>query len=187
MPPEREDWAAVLDRLLEGDEIACLKLSRLITGFLAGWRAYDFRDEWEDLVQDVLMAVIQGAQQKRIRERAAVVGYIKMIARNKYADRLKQHLGRKEDQTLEWEEAIEKNPPGLLAHPAREEIVVGIRQSLEKLPEKKRQVVFGVYGERKTYEQVAQETGIPLGSVKRYLRDGLAELRVQYDVVSEPQ
>jgi RNA polymerase sigma-70 factor (ECF subfamily) len=50
---------------------------------------------------------------------------------------------------------------------------------MQKLPERSRDIVFGVYGQGKTYEQVAQESGTPLGSLKRYLRDGLAELRKQ--------
>jgi DNA-directed RNA polymerase specialized sigma24 family protein len=30
-----------------------------------------------------------------------------------------------------------------------------------------------------TYEEAAQATGIPLGTFKRYLRDALAQLRVE--------
>jgi RNA polymerase sigma-70 factor (ECF subfamily) len=177
----REDWAAVVDRLLEGDELACLKLSRLVTGFLASWRAYDFRDDWQDLVQEVLIAVVLGAREGRIRDRSAVAGYVRTIARHKFADRLKQHLGRSEDETLEWEQALEAGE--LPGQPARDDLVVGLRLSLEKLPERTRAVVYGVYGEGKTYEQVAQGTGTPLGTVKRYLRDGLAELRREYQAL----
>jgi RNA polymerase sigma factor (sigma-70 family) len=176
----REDWAAIVDRLLAGDEVACLKLSRLVTGFLAGWRAYDFRDDWEDLVQEVLIAVIVGAREGRTRDRRAVVGYVRAIAHNKYADRLKKHLRQREDQTLEWEEASERWEAKLPSRPARDELVVGMRRSLEKLPEAKARVVYAVYGEDKTYEQVALETRIPLGTVKRYLRDGLKALRREY-------
>jgi hypothetical protein len=32
--PQREDWAAGIARLLEGDPLACLQISRLVTGFL---------------------------------------------------------------------------------------------------------------------------------------------------------
>ncbi len=39
---------------------------------------------------------------------------------------------------------------------------------------------YGVYGEGRTYEQVAQDTGIPLGSLKRYLGEGLRQLRAQF-------
>jgi RNA polymerase sigma-70 factor (ECF subfamily) len=51
---------------------------------------------------------------------------------------------------------------------------------MEKLPERKREIVLGVYGEGKTYEQVAQETGTPLGTLKGYLRASLAELRAHF-------
>jgi RNA polymerase sigma-70 factor (ECF subfamily) len=181
----REDWAAVVDRLLEGDELACLKLSRLVTGFLASWRAYDFRDDWQDLVQEVLIAVITGAREGRIRDPRAVVGYVRTIAHHKFLDRLKKHLGHREDQTLEWEQATERGEE-LPSEDARDDLVVGIRLSLEKLPERKRQIVYGVYGEGKTYEQVAEETGTPLGTVKRYLREGLAELRREYGALLDP-
>jgi RNA polymerase sigma-70 factor (ECF subfamily) len=176
----RDDWAEIVDRLLEGDELACLKLSRLVTGFLSHWRAYDFRDEWDDLVQEVLIAVVQGAREGRIRDRRAVVGYVRTIAHRKFVDRLKRHLGQREDATLEWGELVERGDSELPSDPAREDLVTGMRLSLEKLPEAKAQVVYAVYGEGKTYDQVAEETGIPLGTVKRYLREGLAALRGQY-------
>lgn len=185
MASPREDWAAIVDRLLEGDALACLKLSRLITGFLAHWRAYDFRDEWDDLVQEVLVAVIVGAREGRIRDRRAVVGYVRTIAHRKFVDRLKQHLGQREDQTLEWDEACERGDAGLPSEPARDDLVAGMRLSLEKLPEAKARVVYAVYGEGKTYEQVAEETQIPLGTVKRFLREGLEALRRQYQALQD--
>lgn len=52
----RVDWAAVLERLLAGDRLALLQLSRLVNGFLARWNADDFRDEWDDVIQEVVLA-----------------------------------------------------------------------------------------------------------------------------------
>lgn len=181
MSSAREDWAAVLDRLLAGDEVAYLKLSRLVTGFLAGWRAYDFRDEWDDLVQEVLLAVVRGARQGRIRAREATLMYVRRVTHNKYADRLDRHLGRGEGKTLAWEEEGEGAQTELPHQPAHDDEIVGVRLSLEKLPENQRKVVFAVYGQKRTYAQVAADTGIPLGSVKRYLREGLAALKAQYE------
>lgn len=181
----REDWATLVDRLLEGDEVACLKLSRLITGFLASWRAYDFRDDWQDLVQEVLMAVIVAAREGRIRDRRTVVGYVRTIAHRRFVDRLRRHLRHREDQTLEWADATERGDVDLPSQAAQDDLVVGVRLSLEKLPEPKRQVVYGVYGEGKTYAQVARETRIPLGTVKRYLKEALAVLRREYEAERE--
>jgi RNA polymerase sigma-70 factor (ECF subfamily) len=173
---QAHDWAEIVGRLLEGDELAFLQVGRLVRRFLAGWRAEDFRDEWPDLVQEVILAVIKGVRGEELRTPQAMVGYIRTIARNKLMDRLRQHVGREQRGELPWSEAIEKaalgsGDPG----PGAEELL-DLRRALERLSEKKRKVVLGVYGEGKTYQVVADETGIPLGSLKRYLREALEEL-----------
>ena len=50
------DWGATLEALLEGDALALARLTRLINGFLGRWNAYDFRSDWDDLVQEVVVA-----------------------------------------------------------------------------------------------------------------------------------
>ncbi len=175
-----EDWAVVIDRLLEGDHLACLQISRLVTGFLAGWRAYDFRDDWPDLVQEVLVVVITAAREGKIRRREASLGFIRTVARYKFVDRLRRHLRRSEDQCLPWGGLIQPEGPEAQSGGPREESF-DLRRALEKLPEQKRKIVLAVYAEAKTYEQVAQETGIPLGTLKRHLRDALAALRAHLE------
>jgi RNA polymerase sigma-70 factor (ECF subfamily) len=170
----------VIDRLLEGDQLACLQISRLVTGFLARWRAYDFRDEWPDLVQEVLLVVITVAREGKIRNRAASLGYIRTVAHHKFVDRLRRHLRRSEDQSLPWGDVMQAE--GLEARSGGSpEESFDLRLALEKLPEQKRKIVLGVYGEGKTVARVAQDTGTPLGTAKRHLRIGLAELRAHLD------
>jgi RNA polymerase sigma-70 factor (ECF subfamily) len=174
-----EDWAAVIDRLLEGDRIACLKVSRLVTGYLARWRAYDLYDEWPDLVQEVLLVVITTARDGKIRKREASLGFIRTVAHHKFVDRLRRQLGRPEDQSLPWGDVIGvegfEAPSG-----GSPEETLDLRRALEELTVPKRKIVLGVYGEGKTYEQVAQETGTPLGTLKRHLGTSLAELRAHF-------
>ncbi len=173
-----EDWAVVIDRLLEGDQLACLQISRLVTGFLAGWRAYDFRNEWPDLVQEVRLVVITVAREGKIRNRETSLGYIRTVARHKFVDRLRRHLRFSEDQSLPWGDLIQAE--GLEARSGGSpEESLDLRQALEKLPEQNRKIVLGVYGEGKTVAKVAEETGTPLGTAKRHLRVSLAELRAQ--------
>lgn len=180
MQRKPEDWEHVLEQLLANDPAACLKLSRLVTGLLAGWRAYDFRDDWSDLVQEVLLAVVDGARKGRIRSGEATYSYIRSIARNKFADRLGRRVRRKENETLEWSEEIERVERSAPATAARADRVAEVRAALEHLPVETREIVFGVYGAGRTYEQVAADTGVPLGTVKRRLREGMTELRRLY-------
>lgn len=176
MRQRTEDWATVIDRLVEGDQLACLQISRLVTGFLVGWRAYDFRDDWPDLVQEVLLVVITVAREGRIRNPAASLGYIRTVAHHKFIDRLRRHLRCAEDQSLPWGDVIEGEGFGAQSGRSPEESL-DLRRAVDKLSEPSRKIVLGVYNEGKTVAKVAQETGTPLGTTKRHLRVALAELR----------
>jgi RNA polymerase sigma-70 factor (ECF subfamily) len=171
-----EDWAGVGERLLAGDRVALLRVTRLIVSLLVRWRAYDFRDEWPDLVQDVLLAVVAGVRKGSVRNPDALVGYVATVARYRLVDRLRALGPRRRAGDLAWPEATEAAPERDPLHPPVED-VVEVRLLLEKLPEKQRTAVVGVYMEGGTYEAVARAMGIPLGTMKGYLREGLAALR----------
>ena len=83
----------MLQRVVEGDRLALLQVGRLVNGFLVRWNAYAFRDEWEDLVQEVVCAAALALRDGRLRERQAVVGFLMSTARFKYVDRLRIQLG----------------------------------------------------------------------------------------------
>jgi RNA polymerase sigma factor (sigma-70 family) len=176
VPLEPENWARVGDRLLAGDRTAFLKVSRLIGSFLVRWRAHDFRGEWPDLVQEVLLAAVDGLRKGKVHDPEALVGYVAAIARHKLADRLRALRPREAADTRSPGTSV---PDGDPSCPPLER-VVEVRLLLSKLPEPHRTLIVGVYGEGRTYEAVARETGIPLGTVKRYLRDGLAALRREF-------
>jgi RNA polymerase sigma-70 factor (ECF subfamily) len=184
MTPREQDWAAVVERLLTGDRLALAQLARLVNSFLARWNAYDFRDEWDDLIQEVLLAVALAWREGRIRERDALVGFVKSTARFKFIDRLRSHLRLAEDETLPWQMLIES-----AQEPAAEALAPDLRrdlrEALARLPEKERRAVTAVHVEGRSYEEAVATTGIPLGSLKRHLRDGLARLRDQLGPLRE--
>jgi RNA polymerase sigma-70 factor (ECF subfamily) len=168
-----DDWAEILDHLLAGDRIAFMKINRLITGCLTQLRAYDHRDEWDDLRQEVLIAVIESARAGRLRDAQRFVAYVRIITRNKFFDRLSAAFRRKEAKTVEWDEEIaaqvERVTDGRLGE---------VWSAVGKLSGPEQLVLQGIYRDGKTYQQVADDTGIPLGTVKRRLRDGLEKLRI---------
>lgn len=53
----------------------------------------------------------------------------------------------------------------------------GMREHVRRLPERQRTAIEAVYLSGYTQEEAAASTGIPLGSLKRHLREGLASLR----------
>ena len=52
-PPE--DWIAVLAALEKGDPVAVAKVTAVIIGWLSRYGAYDQRDSWADIIQEVLI------------------------------------------------------------------------------------------------------------------------------------
>ncbi len=181
MPDARNtstDWGATLEALIEGDALALARLTRLINEFLASWNAYDFRSDWDDMIQEVLIAATTALQEGRIRDRRAVAGYLRTTARYKFIDRLKSQTRHREKTSIPWEEVIESETLQLSEDGADGELSRDLVQAIERLPEKQRLAVIEVHLQRKTYERAAQDTKIPLGSLKRFLRDGLAALRV---------
>ncbi len=176
--PVEKDWIGVVDRLLAGDRLALLELNRLISGFLTQLRAYDFRDEWDDLRQEVLLAVVANARAGRLRERQAFLGYVRIITRNKFFDRLKAALRRHEKETLPWDDATARALAEQVLSPDGR--VVELWAAVRALPDEERRVVEEVYGKGRTYEETCRETGLPLGTMKRRLRDGLATLRRRF-------
>jgi RNA polymerase sigma factor (sigma-70 family) len=146
-----------------------------VNGFLVRWNAYAFRDEWEDLVQEVISAAALALRDGRLRERQAVVGYLMRTARFKYVDRLRVQLGARRSERLPWEDVAGRELP--LEERLGAEALEDLRRALARVPDKRRLAVIAVCVEGRTYQEGAQATGIPLGSFKRYLRDGLAQLR----------
>ena len=171
-----EDWNEIVGRLLVGDRLAFLKVNRLVTGCLTQLRAYDFQDEWDDLRQEVVLAVIASARADRLRDPEAFVGYVRIITRNKFMDRLKERLQHREKESLPWDDAT---AGGIDGSPA-EDVQVNratLRAALAELSGDERRVIEGVYAQGRTYEEVSAETGIPLGTMKRRLREALQLLR----------
>lgn len=176
-PKSETDWGALVEALSEGDQLALIELSRLIASFLRRWSAYDFVDEWDDVIQEVLVATSSALREGKIRDRAAIVGYIKSTTRFKFSDRLKRHLRWDERSRLPWEDVVGTidEAPGE-GEPDRFE-QVALAQALDQLEPVRRRAVTAVYAAGMSYQEAADDVGIPLGTLKQYLREGLASLR----------
>jgi len=176
MPASPEDWVAVLDRLLRGDRLAFLEVNRLVTGYLQQLRAWDFRDEWDDLRQEVLLSIVASARVGRLRDAQAFLAYTRSITRNKFVDRLKRRLRCKEKEALPWDEEAAR----ALEAGSDESGSAELRAAVQSLPPDQQRVLDGIYTQGKTYQEVSDDTGIPLGTMKRRLRDAILALRRRF-------
>lgn len=176
MPVSGPDWTGLLERVVDGDGLAFVQASRLVNSFLVRWDAYAFREEWDDLVQEVIAAGVLALREGRLRDPQAAVAFLQTTARFKFVDRLRIQLRADSTERLLWEELVVSRERPLeeqLSAAAREDL----RRALSHIPDKKREAVTAVYVGGMTYEEAARATGLPLGTLKRYLRDGLAQLR----------
>ena len=170
-----EDWEAVLTAVQAGDRVALVKLTNLVTGFLARYRAFEVRESWDDLIQEVLVALVRSAQRGALRDGRAFVSYVGSITRNKLADhrdRMRRPGGPDLEGDPETAHALAE-----LGEGRHTDVYVELQRGLDRLSEKLRQVVGAVYMRGLSYEEAARELGIPLGTLKRLQVRALRELR----------
>ena len=175
-----EDWNAVMEDLLHGpaeekQRLAWLKLNRLISGFLLRLRAWDKREEWEDLRQIVLEKLVKSFVKGQLHEAKAFVAFAQTITRNEFSDFLKKRPLTQNVDDVPGEELPAHIPFPEISTEAR----MSVRTAVQNLPEQQRKAVHAIYIEDLTYDEAARVTAIPLGSFKRYLRQGLTQLREQ--------
>jgi RNA polymerase sigma-70 factor (ECF subfamily) len=136
-------------------------------------------DQAEEVVQDVFAQVWRDASRYE-RARASVAGWIVMLTRTRAIDRLRAQKARP-DQTAGVEPAFvapltspERSPEALTI--SAEDVQL-VRGALSQLPENQRSLVELAYYEGLTHSEIAERTGVPLGTVKTRLRTAMATLR----------
>ena len=129
-------------------------------------------DVAEEVAQDV-MATIWRKAALFDPAKASVSTWIFTIARNRRIDLIRR-ARRPEPEDLPW---------GPEAEPEQEEVLVlqeeteRLGAALRTLPEKQRRLVERAYFADLSHSQIAEETGLPLGTIKSRIRLALDRLR----------
>lgn len=130
----------------------------------------------EECVQEV-MATVWNKSAQFDASRASVSTWIYTIARNKKIDVLRKQK-RPEPEDLPW---------GPEAEPEQTE-VIGLQQESEQLgeaiaalPAKQRELIEKAYFGDLTHAEIAEQTGLPLGTIKSRIRLALERLRHAMD------
>lgn len=126
----------------------------------------------EECAQDVMVTVWKKAAQFD-PSRASVATWIFTIARNRRIDMLRRDR-RPEPEELTW--GPEEEPDQLDVLSMQQE-AGQLAFALSRLPEKQRSMIEKAYFGELTHSEIAEETGLPLGTIKSRIRLALERLR----------
>jgi RNA polymerase sigma-70 factor (ECF subfamily) len=175
-PPSTQ--ATILQRIASDDRGAvqlCIDAYGPLVGSLARRMGFS-GGELDDAVQDVFVALWRSAQ----RFDPALAGeraFVAMIARRRLID-LRRRLGRRAEgaATEVAEELSSGERPAVEALAVRDEGARARAALGELRPEQRRVIELSVM-EGLSHQEIADSTGMPLGTVKTHARRGLQRVR----------
>jgi RNA polymerase sigma-70 factor (ECF subfamily) len=173
---QRDEIEALIAQVALGDQKAFSRLYDATSGKLLAvcLRVLNERAAAEDAMQEVYVKVWNKADQYAVTGHSPMTWLI-TIARNTAIDRLR---ARKIDRDIaEYHERLAA--PG----PTPEQTAVAaseakrILQCLDELDTDRRDAITGAYLDAKSYKDLSEQFGVPLNTMRTWLRRGLATLR----------
>ncbi len=182
--PRDDTWSRLLEQVgRERDEAAFARLfahfAPLIKGFCLGNLNGNFpADAADEVVQEVMFKVWQKSPSFD-SSKAAASTWIYTVMRNCRIDLIRRNQRTPTDREgIDvddiWDEADDDHAFVYLQQASNEAL---IDRSFTQLPPEQRQVLTQVYMQGKTHQQIADETGLPLGTVKSRVRIGLKKMQ----------
>lgn len=180
--PGRESTArdaALIERVCRNDGEALRELHDRFAGLLIGLarRIVRDREEAEDVVQEVFVQVWRQADRYQ-SARSSVSTWLVMITRSRAIDRVRnrQVVDRTAQAAHEegFMESASAEAPAAVIHRERRSRLQSV---MAELPEEQRHVLELAYFRGLTQTEIADQTGIPLGTVKTRTLLALRKLR----------
>ena len=168
-------WVAEVEAIRDnGDQGAFAALFR---HFAPRVKAYLIRsgsapEMAEEVAQDVMATLWRKAHQFDATK-ASVSTWVFTIARNRRIDLVRRHQ-RLEPEDLPW--GPEESPDQAETMALQQE-TERLGRALRQLPEKQRVLVERAYFGDLSHSEIAEETGLPLGTIKSRIRLALERLR----------
>lgn len=177
-PMDRRGLEMLLQAVAAGDGLAFERLYHATSAKLFGicLRLLSERSDAEDVLQDVYALVWRKAAQYDATV-ASPISWLAMIAHNRAIDRLRADGNLRNALPIEFADDVADGAAN--AHAAAER--AGQKRQLDhclgQLEERRRTLIRTAFFDGATYEELAQRSGTPLGTVKSWIRRGLQQLR----------
>ena len=165
----------VVEQVLGGSQEAFGDLVTRYQNLVAGvaWRYGAPRGEIEDIVSEVFIKVYRNLHQ--FRPEHAFSTWLYRLAVNHVLDRGRR--ARKEHGRTEMPEQLADDAPGADDRVEESERAVLLREALDELDPRYKDVIFVVYVEGKKIEEAAKILAIPTGTAKTRLMRGRQALK----------
>ncbi|HEY7717601.1 MAG TPA: ECF RNA polymerase sigma factor SigK [Pedococcus sp.] len=176
--PRQPDLAALLRSSARGDEEAFARLYDLTSSRLFGLVLRVVRDpaQSEEVTQEVFLEIWRSAA-RFDPDRGSAMSWMMTIAHRKAVDRVRSaEAATRREQS--YERTTRERDYDVTAEQAERDLDgQRVRRALESLTETQRGALELAYFGGYTHTEVAALLGIPLGTAKTRIRDGLIRLR----------
>jgi len=172
---ENDAWVACIVRIRDsGDKEAFARLFGHFAPRIKGFLMKSGADETlaEECTQDVMATLWQKAHLFD-PGRASAATWIFTIARNRKIDALRKQK-RPEPEDLPWGPDHEPDQADVMA---LQQETTQLGNAIKNLPEKQRHLIERAYFHDLSHSEIAEETGLPLGTIKSRIRLALDRLR----------
>ena len=174
----RRQLSAALNRVASGDRAALRLVYDMTAAKLFGvcLRILNDRSEAEDVLQDVYITVWRKAGAFDAR-RASPITWLVAIARNRSIDCVRSTRTFRLSEPIEAAESV-SDPMPLASDLLEAEQQTGrLSGCLDELEARQSAAIRSAFMDGITYEALAARAGVPLGTMKSWIRRGLAKLR----------
>ena len=174
----REDLAQALTATGRGDRAAFRRVYDTTSAKLFGVAVRILKDRQlaEDVLQDVYVTVWNRASTYD-PARAAPTTWLATIARNRSIDRLRSMASRPTGRPLDEATDVRDETPDAVARLETRQEAGRLHDCLQVLDERAREAIRSAFFEGDTYETLAERAGVPLGTLKSWIRRGFQKLK----------
>ena len=167
--------AALVIRLGGGDEAALDELHGALSGhvFALALQLLKSREEAEEVVQDTFVTLCEKAHSYATPERSPRA-FIYTIARNKALSRLRRRKARP-TKASGWD--VHESSVPFAAPSSDGDTRLFVEDLLAQLSGEERQLLEGAFYQGHSHAELAELTGLPLGTLKSKLRRALLKLK----------
>ncbi|WP_423142013.1 sigma-70 family RNA polymerase sigma factor [Parablastomonas sp. CN1-191] len=169
---------SAMQRLAEGDRAALRTIYSATSAKLLGicLRILGDRAEAEDALQDVYVSLWNRAGSFD-PERASPISWLATFARNRAIDRLRSRRRLHEAAQLDEAGTVADDEPLADALLEAAQSRAKVQACLAELDEPQRESIRSAFFDGASYPELATRRGVPLGTMKSWIRRGLARLK----------